>query len=88
MARLNIERQQRLEPTRIEYAVKCIEELGYEVIHRDSQMIKFVHKVHPVKGKRRTYPPYRERLHARETYTRKPYWHRTRSNPKRRRKPH
>lgn len=48
MARLNIERQQRLEPTRIEYALKCIEELGYEVIHRDSQMIKFVHKGHPV----------------------------------------
>lgn len=44
--------------------------------------------VHPAKGKRRTYPPYRERLHARETCTRKPYWHRTRSNPKRRRKPH
>ena len=48
MARLNIERQQRLEPTRIEYAVKRIEELGYEVIHRDSQMIKFIHKGHPV----------------------------------------
>ena len=44
--------------------------------------------VHPAKGKRRTYPPYRERLHARETCTRKPYWHRTRSNPKRRRKHH
>ena len=44
--------------------------------------------VHPAKGKRRTYPPYRERLHARETCTRKPYWHRVRSNPKRRRKPH
>ena len=44
--------------------------------------------VHPVKGKRRTYPPYRERLHARKTCTRKPYWHRIRSNPKRRRKPH
>lgn len=44
--------------------------------------------VHPAKGKRRTYPPYRERLHARETCTRKPYWHRIRSNPKRRRKPH
>lgn len=42
MARLNIERQQRLEPTRIEYAVKRIEELGYEVIHKDSQMIKFI----------------------------------------------
>ena len=44
--------------------------------------------VHPVKGKRRTYPPYRERLHSRKPCTRKPYWHRVRSNPKRRRKPH
>lgn len=44
--------------------------------------------VHPVKRKRRTYPPYREKLHARKSCTRKPYWHRTRSNPKRRRKPH
>lgn len=43
---------------------------------------------HPVKGKRRTYPPYRERLHAQKPCTRKPYWHRTRSNPKRRRKHH
>lgn len=44
--------------------------------------------VHPAKGKRRTYLPYRERLHARKHRTRKPYWYRTRSNPKRRRKPH
>ena len=44
--------------------------------------------VHPVKGKRRTYPPYRERLHAQKPCTRKPYWHRVRSNPKRRREPH
>lgn len=48
MARLNIERQQRLEPSRIEYAVKRIEELGYEIIHRDELMIKFIHKGHPV----------------------------------------
>lgn len=44
--------------------------------------------VHPTKGKRRTYPPCRERLHAQKPCTRKPYWHRVRSNPKRRRKPH
>lgn len=44
--------------------------------------------VHPDKGKRRTYPPYRERLHGQEYHRRKPYWHRVRSNPKRRRKPH
>ena len=44
--------------------------------------------VHLAKRKRRTYPPYRERLHAQKPCTRKPYWHRVRSNPKRRRKPH
>lgn len=44
--------------------------------------------VHPAKGKRRTYPPYRERLHAQKPCTRKPYWPRIRSNPKRKRKPH
>lgn len=48
MARLNIERQQRLEPVRIEYAVKRIEELGYQVVYRDSLMIKFMHKGHPI----------------------------------------
>ena len=39
MARLNIERQQRLEPTRIEYAVKRIEELGYYVVNRGVHFI-------------------------------------------------
>lgn len=48
MARLNIERQQRLEPVRIEYAVKRIEELGYQVVYRDNLMIKFMHKGYPV----------------------------------------
>lgn len=32
MARLNIERQQELEPKRIEFAKKAIEKLGYDVI--------------------------------------------------------
>ena len=48
MARLNIERQQRLEPKRIDYAVRRIEKLGYEIIHRDNHMIKFIHKGQPV----------------------------------------
>lgn len=48
MARLNIERQKRLEPERIEYAVKKIEELGYEVTHRDCLMIQFTYKGHKV----------------------------------------
>lgn len=29
-----------------------------------------------------SYPPYRERLHPRKHWQRKPYWLRTRSNPK------
>ena len=46
-------------------------------------------KIYPVKEKRRTYPPYREKLNGRRAwFNRKPYWHRVRSNPKRRRKPH
>ena len=46
-------------------------------------------KIYPVKEKRRTYPPYREKLNGRRAwFNRKPYWHRTRSNPKRRRKHH
>nr|DAZ26228.1 MAG TPA: hypothetical protein [Caudoviricetes sp.] len=44
MARLNIERQQRLEPQRIEYAIRCIEDLGYAIIERDNVKIKFIHK--------------------------------------------
>lgn len=31
MSRLNIERQKELEPKRMEYAIKCITELGYKV---------------------------------------------------------
>lgn len=48
MARLDIERQERLEPSRIEYAVKRIKELGYEIIYRDNLMIKFIHKGQPI----------------------------------------
>ena len=40
MARLNTERQKRLEPERIEYAVRKIQELGYEITHRDDLMIR------------------------------------------------
>lgn len=37
---------------------------------------------------KRTYPPYRERLHERTGCFLKTYWHRVRSNPQRRRKRH
>lgn len=53
MARLDIERQQRLEPQRIEYAVSRIEALGYAITERDNVKIKFLFKGKPV-----TYYPY------------------------------
>ena len=53
MARLNIDRQKRLEPERIEYAVRKIQELGYEITHRDDLMIQFTHK-----GQSVTFFPY------------------------------
>lgn len=59
---------------------------GFAITNVVERLKEFM--VHPAKGKRRTYPPYRERLHAQKPCTRKPYWHRVRSNPKRRRKPH
>lgn len=48
MARLNIDRQRRLEPIRIEHAVKRIQELGFEVIQRDNIKIQFIHMGHVV----------------------------------------
>ena len=48
MARLNIERQSRLEPVRLEHAVKRIQELGFEVIQRDNIQIQFIHRGHVV----------------------------------------
>ena len=53
MARLNEDRQRALEPKRIDYAVKQIAALGYEVIARDNTLIKFIHK-----GKTVTFYPY------------------------------
>lgn len=48
MARLNIERQERLEPERIAYAVERLEEMGYTITHRDNTRIQFIHRGHPV----------------------------------------
>lgn len=41
MARLDIERQKRLEPKRIAIAIKSIEELGIKITYQDSTTIKF-----------------------------------------------
>lgn len=53
MARLDIEKQKRLEPARIEYAVRRIQELGFEIIQRDNIQIQFIHK-----GQKVTFFPY------------------------------
>lgn len=53
MPRLDIERQLRLEPQRIEYAVSRIEALGYPITERDNVKIKFLFK-----GKSVTFYPY------------------------------
>ncbi len=53
MARLNIERQNRLEPKRITHAIKCIEQLGYTITLRDNNKIQFIHK-----GETVTFYPY------------------------------
>nr|DAW48431.1 MAG TPA: hypothetical protein [Caudoviricetes sp.] len=48
MARLDIKRQELLEPKRIQHAVKKIEGLGYEITHRDNRKIQFIYKGHRV----------------------------------------
>lgn len=48
MARLNTERQEHLEPRRIDYAVRRFEQLGYEITLRDNRKIQFTHKGHTV----------------------------------------
>ena len=53
MARLDKERQQTLEPKRMEKAIKEIEGLGYEIENKFDNHIKFIHK-----GFRVTYFPY------------------------------
>ena len=62
MARLDIERQKRLEPTRIEYAVSRIQELGFEIVQRDNTQIQFIHK-----GQTVTFFPYPDQTGGRRT---------------------
>ena len=44
MARLDIERQKELEPQRMEYAIKEIEKLGYEISYKGDNKIIFTYK--------------------------------------------
>ena len=43
MPRLDQQRQKRLEPKRIKYAVSQITSLGYEITYRDETTIKFMY---------------------------------------------
>ncbi len=42
MARLNIERQNELEPKRMDYARKAIEDLGYDIFYSDTKVLAFM----------------------------------------------
>lgn len=53
MSRLNIDRQNKLEPIRLEYAVKKITELGIEITFMNNNVIEF-----EFKGNRVRFYPY------------------------------
>lgn len=44
MARLDIERQQELEPKRVDYAVKELEKIGKKITFKDETKIIFEHE--------------------------------------------
>ena len=48
MARLNIERQQELEPERMSFAIQEIEKLGYNVTKYSDSRLEFIFKNHIV----------------------------------------
>lgn len=80
------------ESKRLERAIEQISRLGAEclmeqVIERSLEYeLKKIsledYKICSEPAERDPYPPYRERLHPRKHWQRKPYWLRTRSNPK------
>lgn len=49
MARLDIERQNRLQPERMKHAIAKIESLGYEIIANTETEIQFIHNGKVVK---------------------------------------
>lgn len=48
MARLNTERQEKLEPQRLEKAAEAITGLGYKLTVKTKSMIQFIYKNHPI----------------------------------------
>ena len=53
-----------------------------ELTEQASELLKYKVECIRESTKREPFPPYKERLHPRKHWQRKPYWLRTRSNPK------
>lgn len=53
-----------------------------ELTEQASELLKYEVECIRESIKREPFPPYKERLHPRKHWQRKPYWLRTRSNPK------
>lgn len=49
MARLDIEKQKRLEPKRLQYAKNKLKELGIDITHEENTLIEFQHKNNIIK---------------------------------------
>lgn len=93
-ALINVQESLDMSIAEIERAVKQIARLGAECLME--QAIKHnleyeigrisleYYEIRPEPVEREPYPPYKERLHPRKHWQRKPYWLRTRSNPQRR----
>lgn len=91
-ALINAQESSGMSIAEIERAIEQISRLGAEclmeqVIERSLEYeLKKIsledYKICSEPAERDPYPPYRERLHPRKHWQRKPYWLRTRSNPK------
>lgn len=91
-ALINVQESLDMSVAEIERAVNQIARLGAECLM--AQVIEHSleyeigrislenYEIRPEPVEREPYPPYKERLHPRKHWQRRPYWLRTRSNPK------
>lgn len=91
-ALINVQESLGMSVAEIERAVKQIARLGAECLmaqaieHSLEYEIGRIslenYEIRPEPVEREPYPPYKEQLHPRKHWQRRPYWLRTRSNPK------
>lgn len=91
-ALINVQESLDMSVAEIERAVNQIARLGAECLmaqvieHSLEYELKKIsleyYEIRSEPTERAPYPPYRERLHPRKHWQRRPYWLRTRSNPK------